>query len=255
VVVNTQSSDLDRTHLANPLLHLGLAVTIAKEQWEKYPNRYCTYEDYVQTAYVGLLDACKRYDSSIGTFSSFAYPTILGHIRRMRASRRIVRFGGERVNLAIARGLKSGGMTYTPDFAAERMSNIPHAPELKSEEEVHRAVGFVRGKDISIDDIHTSGNLLPEDILPDDTYPENIPYDSMVGRNWTRVLEIYREKVEQEGGRLKRLVLGKRLFVLDPEDQSTLADIGREVGVSRERVRQVEAVMLREIRQLVKELR
>lgn len=252
---NSSNTDSDRTRSNDPLRHMGLAISIARAEWKRIPNRYCTYEDYEQTAFVGLLDACKRYDPSVATFSTFANRTIRGHIKRLRGTKRIVRFGCEGGTQAIRKGLRWGAIEYTMAFISKRMAGINRAPLLKTEEDFHRAVGFVRGTDIAIEDIRTSGSLLPEDILPDDTYPENLPYDSLVGRDWTRVLEAYQEKIVREGVKLKRLILEKRLFVLDPDDQANLADIGREVGVSRERVRQVEAVMRREIRLFVKELR
>ena len=252
---SSPNTDSDRTRSNNPLRHMGLAVSIARDEWKRIPNRYCTYEDYEQTAFVGLLDACKRYDPSVATFSTFADRTIRGHIKHLRGPKRIVRFGCEGGTGAIRKGLSRGHIEYTREFISQRMAGIKRAPLLKTEEDFHRAVGFVRGTDIAIEDIRTSGSLLPEDILPDDTYPENLPYDSLVGEDWTRVLETYQEKVEREGVRMKKLILEKRLFVLDPEDRANLADIGREMGVSRERVRQIEAVMRREIRLLVKELR
>lgn len=60
--------------------NLALAESVARRYFPR--NRYRD-EDIVQVAYIGLLNAARRYDPERGTsFAAFAVPTISGEIKR-----------------------------------------------------------------------------------------------------------------------------------------------------------------------------
>ncbi len=76
-----------------------------------------------------------------------------------------------------------------------------------------------------------------------------IQYDSL--RLPTRRLVDTLKQLEDAIGRLKPIeatVVRKRFGFDDEQEERTLADIGREHGLSRERVRQIEAVALEKIK-------
>ncbi|WP_298331992.1 SigB/SigF/SigG family RNA polymerase sigma factor [Haloactinopolyspora sp.] len=61
------------------LLNMGLAESIAR----RYTHRGIDYDDLVQVAYLGLVNAARRYDPDRGKdFVSFAVPTITGEVKR-----------------------------------------------------------------------------------------------------------------------------------------------------------------------------
>ncbi len=62
--------------------HLGLAMTIAWKYYKCYKDKY-TYDEIKSTAFLGLVEAVRRFDETKGfKFSTYAIPVIEGRIKR-----------------------------------------------------------------------------------------------------------------------------------------------------------------------------
>ena len=69
----------------------------------------------------------------------------------------------------------------------------------------------------------------------------------------SQLRELFQERVEEFSADLdsrEKLILDERILSEDPK---TLAEIGEELGVSRERIRQLEARLVKRLREFVKE--
>jgi RNA polymerase primary sigma factor len=82
------------------------------------------------------------------------------------------------------------------------------------------------------------------EIIPDENAES--PYENLEGRTVTRML---REMVKTLTSREAEILSGR--FGLDGEDTLTLEDLGQRIGVTRERVRQIETAALKKLRRMV----
>ncbi|TXH56393.1 MAG: sigma-70 family RNA polymerase sigma factor [Desulfurellales bacterium] len=243
---------------SNPKDHARLAYFLGRKFWLSHSraSRYLTYEDYVQEAMLGIIRASENYDPDKGaSFSTYAGYMAWGYmLRAYNEHRRIVRFGNVHRALRARQFLR--GADYTVSQDPEDISKkLGYKAKILTEEEVHRALGFANGVELSVDtpqganepggDSQTIGTLMTD---PADT--ENVERGAMHARKllqtiWNSLsgspilLERYREVFE------------RRLMADDPE---TLEAIGQRWGCTRERVRQIEARLLGELRRAAEKL-
>ena len=235
----------------DPALHLGLAFSVARQEWARCPARGCTEEDFRQEAALALCDAATRYDPAEGRFPTFAAKSILGQLKSLRArSWRLVKFGGPTTGAKLRGALRNWrwDRAITPEAVIAALGR----PALLSEEQSHRAVGFANGADVYIADLASPDDFDPEETLPADELAEGMggaerAFEGLVGEAWAEVVAAFRRDVLARGHALEAAVLERRLL-RDEGEQESLAAIGRDVGLSRERVRQVEARLLTELR-------
>lgn len=235
----------------DPALHLGLAHHIAREEWARCPALGCTQEDFAQEAVVALCDAATRYEPAEGRFPTFAAKTIAGQLRSLRArSWRLVKFGAPRTAAKLRGAMRHWrwDRAITPEAVAAELGR----PVTLTEEQAHRAVGFVAGRDVFIADLASPDDFDPDEALPADDLADGMggaeaAFDGLVGEAWAAVVAAFRRDVLARGHALEAAVLGRRLLA-DEDEQTTLAEIGRSFELSRERVRQVEERLLTELR-------
>ena len=224
------------------LSNLRLVVKIAME----YRRAWANTLDLIQEGNVGLLEAVQRYDPYIGVkVSSYAVYWIRAYILKyILDNMRSVRMGTTRAQRKLffrlnkeKRQLEREGFEVQPKLLAERL-DVTEADVLDMEARLARP-------DLSMD-MPAHRDEPGGTTFGDNMATAGASAEQNVGS--AEVQRIFMEKVEQFAEKLSardRRILRERLLADEP---LTLADLGREFGVSRERVRQLEARLLRDLR-------
>lgn len=219
--------------------NLRLAVHIARRHEHGGGH---SISDLIQEANVGLIKAVDRFDPARGfRFSTYAYWWITEEVRRSQKR-------GQRV-------------VHTPDHIIDeirklqtvtmrlhhRLARTPRQSELAREMEVSPSrISEIRG--FAASELSTELTLGGEgspslgEALADD---QRDPVDLMKGRDHDRLLEeLMAELSEREQEVLKRR------FGINLRAEETLQVISDDLGISRERVRQIEKTAIRKLRQM-----
>lgn len=218
--------------------NLRLVVSVAR----RYQGMGLPILDLIQEGNMGLYRAAFRYDHRRGfRFTTYAYWWIRQGITRAIADQsRTIRLPvhiHERISL-LARATRE---------LEQDLGREPDLPELAertglSEEQVKQVIGAVRSSNsldapLDEEDGASRSQLVADPLAPD---PEE-----EAEKGWLRRAV---EQVLQELTPKEREVIAKRYGLLGHREELTLADIGREMGLSRERIRQIEQNALRKLR-------
>lgn len=216
--------------------NLRLVIKIAFQ----YHRQWANVLDLIQEGNVGLVEALSRYDPYRDIrFSSYAQYWIRAMILRFLLDNfRLVRLGSTRAGRKLFFQLQKErdrlleeGKAATPEALAERLGVKPkdvtdvdqhmRAPALS----LHAPAG-------DADDGRSLSEMVPEKI-PND--PEENAARSELGSIVQQKLAAFAETLRDDR---ERTIWTRRLVATDPDSLSTL---GQEFGVSKERVRQLEA--------------
>jgi RNA polymerase sigma-32 factor len=224
--------------------NLRLVVKIANE----FAHASRNLLDLIQEGNVGLMEAVRNFDPYRGIrFPSYAVWWVRAYIYRFLINNwRLVKIGTTQAQRKLFFNLRKEterleveGFTAQPRQLAQRMG--------VKESEVREMQERMAHSEVSLDQpVRADEPVQLLDVIPDsgDNPEEAAAHDEW--RNFAR------EKVEQFASTLKDKELEIFRSRLLSEDPPTLQEVGGRFGISRERVRQIEARLKQRLKQFLK---
>ncbi len=228
--------------------NLRLVVKIALE----YYRQWMDLLDLIQEGNLGLMQAIKKFDPYRGirlsTYSSFWIRAYI--LKHLMDNWRLVKIGTTQAQRKLFFNLKK---------ERDRLEQIGFKPGPKmlakslnvKESEVIEMDQRLSGRDESLDVPVTEDGKQTRSMVLSDEAPgvDDVLAEDEFTRIIKRKLESFRRTLEEEGKDKETFIFDQRLL---SESPMTLQEVGERFGVSRERVRQIEARLIKNLKEFLK---
>jgi RNA polymerase sigma-32 factor len=228
------------------LANLRLVVKIAME----YRRAWTNVLDLIQDGNIGLMEAVQRFDPYRGVkLSSYAVYWIRAYIlKHIIDNYRMVRLGRSRAERKLfyrlnkeKRELENQGFDVEPKLLAERL-DVTEQDVIEMEQRMGASDLSLNAPARRDDDSAEVGDFIA---LPGTTAEENVAN--------AELQRVFHVKVQEFAATLTdrdRRIVEERILAESP---MTLQELGEQFGVSRERIRQIEARLVGRLRDYLKE--
>ncbi|MCD7779413.1 MAG: sigma-70 family RNA polymerase sigma factor [Candidatus Gastranaerophilales bacterium] len=216
--------------------NLRLVVSIAK----KYTGQGVLFMDLVQEGSLGLIKAANRFDYSKGfKFSTYATWWIRQTIVRAIANNsKVIRVPVHMIDKIrlVKKAIFELSYELGKEPSAEQISEKTKMP-LK---QIKIALNTIKLEPVSLD-TPIAENLCLEDYISDDNYisPEICTQKTMLKNHINKILKELNQKE-------RKIIISR--FGIDGNKPKTLEELGKDMGFSKERIRQIESIALKKLR-------
>lgn len=233
-----QQAVLETQQAKNELIqaNLRLVVSIAK----RYANRGLSFLDLIQEGNLGLMQAMAKFDYTKGyKFSTYASWWIRAAILRAFAEKsRTIRIPNYLFEI-------KGKLMKSFKDLVKKLGREPTSQELSKDSgiplhDVDKILNLIE-EPISLDMPIGEEDSTLEDLIPDEKGLS--PSDSLLEKDLVNQLRKLLSGLSPREEKILRLRFG-----IGEDGECTLEEIGRQFGLSRERIRQIEAKALERLR-------